>query len=110
MSSFLNKPASPKDLTELDLSAGSAPVRQQDLLVPARYYFNLTDGDTMIRDEEGIEASSIQVAALSAIEAIEEVRAQDGSTSDEVQGWRVEIVDDSGRAVQPIPLDARSAH
>jgi hypothetical protein len=75
-----------------------------------RYYFNLTDGEIMIRDEEGIETASIQAAVLSAMEAVEELRAQDPSYSDEWQGWRLEIVDTSGRAVQMIPLDARSAH
>jgi hypothetical protein len=44
------------------------------------------------------------------MEAVEELRAQDPSNSDEWQGWRLEIVDTSGRAVQMIPLDARSAH
>jgi hypothetical protein len=64
----------------------------------------------MIRDEEGTEASSIQAATVSALEAAEELRAQDPANSDEWQGWRLEIVDASGRAVQTIPLDARSAH
>lgn len=75
-----------------------------------RYYFNLTDGEIMIRDEEGIETASIQAAVLSALEAVEELRAQDPSHSDEWQGWRLEIVDASGRAVQMIPLHALSAH
>ena len=78
--------------------------------MPARYYFNLTDGDDMIRDEEGIKASSIQTAVVSAMEAVEELRAQDPSNSDEWQGWRLEIVDASGQAVHAIPLDALSAH
>ena len=54
-----------------------------------RYYFNLTDGDTMIRDQEGTEASSIQAAVLSAMEAVEELRAQDPSNSEEWRGWRL---------------------
>ena len=66
--------------------------------------------DDMIRDEEGIEASNIQATVVSAMEAVEELRAQDPSHSDEWQGWRLEIVDTSGRAVQMIPLDAHSEH
>ncbi|WP_246777104.1 hypothetical protein [Microvirga sp. VF16] len=58
-----------------------------------RYYFNLTDGEIMIRDEEGIETSSIQAAVVSALEAVEELRAQDPSNSDGWQGWRLEIID-----------------
>ena len=87
-------------------AASSAPHRS----APTRYYFNLTDGETMIRDEEGIVASSIQAAVVSAMEAVEELRAQDPSNSDEWWGWRLEIVDVSGQAVQSIPLDASSAH
>ena len=71
-----------------------------------RYYFNLTDGEIMIRDEEGIETTSIQAAVFTAME----LRAQDPFHSAEWQGWRLEIVDTSGRAVQMIPLDTRSAH
>jgi hypothetical protein len=97
-------------LYEADLSAHAPDTSGPGLSVRARYYFNLTDGETMIRDEEGIEASSIQAAAVSALEAAEELRAQDPANSDEWQGWRLEIVDASGRAVQTIPLDARSAH
>ncbi|MFC1456463.1 DUF6894 family protein [Microvirga arabica] len=73
-------------------------------------YFNLTNGDVMICDEEGIVASSLQVAIISAMEAIEELRAQDRLNSDEWQGWRLEIIDASGQAVQTIPLNALSAH
>ena len=64
----------------------------------------------MIRDDEGIEVSSIQAAMVAALEAAAELRAQDSLDADEWQGWRLEIVDAAGRAVQSIPLDARSAH
>ncbi|WP_246812430.1 DUF6894 family protein [Microvirga sp.] len=90
--------------------ASSSSVSALGTSVPSRYYFNLTDGETMIRDEEGIEASSIQAAVVSAMEAVEELRAQDPSNSDEWQGWRLEIVDASGQAVQTFQLDALSAH
>ena len=98
------------DAVESDPPAGSSAGSATGLLAPARYYFNLTDGDTMIRDEEGIEASSVQAAVVSAMEAVEELRAQDPLNSDEWQGWRLEIVDASGQAVQTIPLDALSVH
>ncbi len=80
------------------------------LSVTARYFFNLTNGETMIRDDEGIEASSIQAAVMSAMEAVEELRALDPSNSDEWQGWWLEIIDTSGLALQTIPLDTLSAH
>ncbi|MFC5085384.1 DUF6894 family protein [Microvirga arabica] len=105
-----NKPTPTEILSETNLSAHAPDTSEPGIPVRARYYFNLTDGETMIRDEEGIEASSIQAAMISALEAAEELRAQDPSNSDEWQGWRLEIVDASGQAVQTIPLDARSAH
>ena len=105
-----DKPAPTEILAKTDPLAGSPDVSGPGISLRARYYFNLTDGETTIRDEEGVEASSVQAAAISALEAVEELRAQDPSISDEWQGWRLEIVDASGRAVQTIPLDARSAH
>ncbi len=91
-------------------SAGSWHEASPAQSVPARYYFNLTDGDDRIPDEEGIVASSIQAAVVSALEAVEELRAQMPTSSDEWRGWRLEIVDGFGRAVQVIPLDTLSAH
>src|SRR5215213_4903712 len=96
--------------TEINLSASSSDMSAQGPSVAARYYFNLTNGETMIRDEEGIVASCIRAAVVSAMEAVEELRAEDPSNSDEWQGWRLEIVDTSGQAIQAIPLDALSAH
>jgi hypothetical protein len=76
----------------------------------ARYYFNLTNGDAFIQDEDGIEASSIQAAVVSAMEAVEELRAQSPPNLDQWLGWRVEIVDVSGQTVHTIPLNALSPH
>jgi hypothetical protein len=97
-------------LADLDGSDCSPAQSSPGLSKAARYYFNLTDGETMIRDEEGIVACSLQAAAVSAMEAVEELRAQDPSHADEWRGWRLEIVDASGQAVQAIPLDVLSAH
>jgi hypothetical protein len=92
---------------EMDAAAQYPDVSTQCPSLSSRYYFNLTDGETMIRDEEGVEASSIQAAVLSAMEAVE---GQEPLDPDEWQGWRMEIVDVSGQAVQTIPLDALSSH
>jgi hypothetical protein len=111
MATFTNgKQALAESLIEIDLSVSSADASVSGLSVSARYYFNLTNGETIIRDEEGIAESSIQAAVLSAMEAVEELRAQDSLHSDEWQGWRLVIIDVTGQAVQTIPLDARSAH
>jgi hypothetical protein len=104
------KRALAEGLSETDPSVSSPDISAPSLPVSARYFFNLTNGDAMIRDEEGIEASSIQSAVVSGMEAVEELRAQDPLNSDEWQGWRLEIVDAEGRAVHAIPLDALSHH
>jgi hypothetical protein len=109
MTTFTNGKQAPAE-SLIDLPVSSSDMSAPGLSVSARYYFNLTNGDIMVSDEEGIEAFSIQAAVVSAMEAVEELRAQDPLNSDEWQGWRLEIVDASGQAVQTIPLDALSAH
>ena len=79
-----------------------------DVSGAGRYYFHLINGEAVIRDDEGIEAFSIQSALISALEMIEELRAEDPSAADEWQGWRLEIVDASGRTVYTMPLDIHS--
>jgi hypothetical protein len=73
-----------------------------------RYYFHLTNDEALIRDEEGTEVSSMQSALISAMEMIEELRAENPSEADEWQGWRLEIVDAYGRTVYTMPLDLHS--
>jgi bifunctional DNA-binding transcriptional regulator/antitoxin component of YhaV-PrlF toxin-antitoxin module len=110
MSNFpICKQAPAEGLFEIEPLSSSSSISAA-LPKAARYHFNLTDGDTLIQDEDGVEASSIQAAVLSALEAVEELRAQDLSNSDEWRGWRLEVVDSLGRAVQSIPLDNLSAH
>jgi hypothetical protein len=75
------------------------------LLMPSRYYFNLTDGDELIRDEDGIEAPDLRTALIHAFEAIEELRKEDSSPMSEWQGWSLEVVDSFGNLVQRLPLD-----
>jgi hypothetical protein len=79
-----------------------------DVSGAGRYYFHLTNGEAVIRDEEGTEVSSMQTALISAMEMVEELRAEDPSAADEWQGWRLEIADASGRTVYTMPLDTHS--
>ena len=71
----------------------------------SRYYFNLTDGDEVIRDEDGLEVPDVRMALIHAFEAIEELRHEDASPSSEWHGWRLDIVDGSGNLIQSLPLD-----
>jgi hypothetical protein len=45
--------------------------------MPTRFYFNLTDGEEVIRDEESILVSDVQAALEPAMEVIREIRAED---------------------------------
>ncbi len=70
----------------------------------SRYFFHLTNGGAMIRDEDGIEASDIQTALIYAMRAIEELRAEEPSTGADWQGWRLEVTDASGQMIGSLPL------
>ena len=111
MTTFINSKQAPADSsTDINPLANPSDLPAHGISVSARYFFNLTNGAVMIRDEEGIETSSIQAAVVSAMEAVEELRAQDPLNSEEWRGWWLEVVDASGQAVQTIPLDTLSAH
>jgi hypothetical protein len=77
--------------------------------MPSRYYFNLTDGDEVIRDEDGIEAPDVRTALIHAFEAIEELRKEDSSPMSEWQGWSLEVVDSSGNLVHRLSLDGAAS-
>lgn len=70
-----------------------------------RFYFNLTDGEDVIRDEEGVLVSGVQAALEPALEVIRELRAEDPLAAAEWQGWRLEIVDEAGRVIGSLSLD-----
>lgn len=72
--------------------------------MPHRFYFNLTNGADVVRDEDGIEHVSMDAALIQAMRAIEELRAQDPLAAEDWQGWSLEIVDASGRTVRSLPL------
>ena len=72
----------------------------------SRYYFNLTNGDEVIRDEDGIEAPDVRTALINAFEAIAELRQEDTSLLSDLQGWRLDIMDGSGHLIHSLSLDS----
>jgi hypothetical protein len=74
------------------------------LIRPRRYYFDLTNGTDLIRDEDGLELANIDAALAFACEAIEELRKETASASSEWWGWRLEISDHSAGRVHSISL------
>jgi hypothetical protein len=73
--------------------------------MPLRYFFNLTDGHEVIPDEDGIEVSDDRAALIQAFEAIEELRRESNASQGEWEGWRLNIVDGSGRLIHSLALD-----
>lgn len=63
--------------------------------MPQRFYFDLTDGISTIRDDEGIEVDDLRVAMLHAEEAIEEMR-QSGELSQFSGSWWLSIRAENG--------------
>jgi hypothetical protein len=74
----------------------------------SRYYFNLTDGHDVIPDGIGIEVSDDRAALIHAFEAVEELRGETDTSPDEWAGWRLNIMDGSGRLVHSLALDNTS--
>ncbi len=72
------------------------------------YHFNLTNGDKMICDNEGLHLPSVHAAVTSAKEAIAELRLEDPSDSSEWQDWTLEITDRAGWIVRSISLRSRT--
>ncbi|MBL0403755.1 hypothetical protein JKG68_07255 [Microvirga aerilata] len=72
----------------------------------SRYYFNLTDGDEVIRDDDGIEVPDMRMALVHALEVIEELRREDILFLGDCLGWRLDIVDGSCNLIQSLPLDS----
>ena len=72
----------------------------------ARYYLNLTDGDQIICDHDGLPLADVETAALYAAKAIEELRAEALASPDEWRDWRIEILNSAGDVVSIVPLVA----
>ncbi len=75
----------------------------------SHYYFNLTDGHDVIPDEFGIEVSDDRAAMIHAFEAVEELRREADTSPNEWEGWRLNIMDDSGRLIHSLALDNPSS-
>jgi hypothetical protein len=70
-----------------------------------RCYFHLVNSHASITDDIGIEVSDLTKAEELALQAIEDIREEAIQQGASWQGWRLDIVDRSGRALLSIPLD-----
>jgi hypothetical protein len=70
-----------------------------------RCYFHLVNGHETIPDGIGIEVSDLATAQETALQAIDDFREEAIQLGASWQGWRLDIVDPSGRILWSIPLD-----
>lgn len=70
-----------------------------------RCYFHLVNGHESIPDDVGIEVSNLTTAEEMALQAINDIRAEALELGASWHGWRLDIVDPSGRVLLSIPLD-----
>jgi hypothetical protein len=71
----------------------------------SRFYFHLTNGEDVIGDEVGAPAADVHAAVSYALEAIEQLRAEDPSVVAEWLGWTLEVTDEMGRIIETFSLD-----
>jgi hypothetical protein len=88
--------------------AGHSPITGKKELRqnrPMRCYLQLVNSHESIPDDTGIEVSDLAKAEEVALQAIEDIREEATQQGASWQGWRLDIVDRSGRVLLSIPLD-----
>ncbi|KST58960.1 hypothetical protein AO398_19730 [Methylobacterium sp. GXS13] len=71
--------------------------------MPERFYFDIENGRESIRDEEGVEADSLETALAEARSVIREM-ADELAASDPDAIWTLVVRDASGSAVGRLPI------
>ena len=67
-----------------------------------RFYFDLDNGTETIADESGVEASTVELAVVGAMEVIAEIRAK--GRNDVARNWALIIRDAEGSTVKRLPI------
>jgi hypothetical protein len=74
-------------------------------LLQMRYYFNLVRAPEIITDQVGIELADFDRARAYVLEALTELREEDGEPADNWNGWMLEVCDVSGGVILALNLD-----
>lgn len=74
-----------------------------------RFHFDLTNGETFIRDDEGVDASGPDEAIEEARAALDCLRGNEEAPA-LGDGWQLIIRDESGTTLRAIPLDDGACH
>lgn len=73
------------------------------MLMSGRYFFHLVSPHELIPDEEGVDLQPDEGTLSQILQAVNEF-IKEALSSDEWQGWSLEITDDIGSMVLSIPL------
>lgn len=73
-----------------------------------RFYFDLTDGESVLRDDTGVLAPDLDEAIEAARAVLEEMR-DSGDLSDGEDDWLLVIKDEARRALTTLPVVSRVA-
>jgi hypothetical protein len=71
--------------------------------VPARFFYDLTDGQEILRDDEGAEADGLAEAIQQARIVIEEMKAA-GELDGLSGSWRITVRGEDGAALTSLPI------
>lgn len=71
--------------------------------MPTRFYFDVADGQTTIRDDEGVEAEDLERALADARSTISEMADELGAT-DIGSSWTLVVRDETGLPVAHVPI------
>lgn len=74
-----------------------------------RFHFDLTNGEKLIRDDEGVDASGPDEAIEEAQAALEYMRGNEEVLAPG-DGWQLIIRDESGLTLKAIALDDGASH
>ncbi|MBP1178037.1 hypothetical protein JOE48_000001 [Methylobacterium sp. PvR107] len=73
-----------------------------------RFFFDVDNGETTIRDDEGVEAESLEQALADARSVINEI-ADELDATDIDNPWTLVVRDETGLAVAHVPIGVFSS-
>jgi hypothetical protein len=71
-----------------------------------RYFFRLTDGTNELNPHEGIDLLGNAAARDEAVAFATGVKRQDATPGRSWDGWYVRILDEHGKEIDNVPMDA----
>jgi hypothetical protein len=74
-----------------------------------RCFFDLVSAEESLSDTEGLEVADVQTIHMQAQDAIWELRLETETTPKEWEGWRLNVVGETGELLLSISLDTPSA-